>query len=112
MGRMAQAGAILCGSRRRGGGATLIAGCQKNMNPSPSPKRDINAVLAEHDRRLLATPGVVGVYVGLLPDGRTPCLKVMLASKSPELDRAIPRTLEGHPVSTEVTGEIRPLNNP
>ena len=92
--------------------ASLVAGCQKNMNHPPTPPRDINAVLADHDQRLLAIPGVVGIYVGLLPDGRTSCLKVMLARKSPDLERALPRTLEGHPVLTEVTGEIRPLCNP
>ena len=89
----------------------LAAGCQKNMaqNNSPSPKRDINAVLRDHDQELLAIPGVVGVYVAVLEDGKTPCLKVMLARKSAEIERAIPKTLEGHPVVTEVTGEIRPL---
>jgi hypothetical protein len=52
---------------------------------------------------------VVGVYVGVLKDGRTPCLKVMLARKTPESARDIPRNIEGYPVVTEVTGEIRPL---
>ncbi len=74
-----------------------------------SPRRDINAVLAAHDRELLERPGVVGVYVGLLPDGRTPCLKIMLARSDPAAARALPATLEGHPVVLEVTGEIRPL---
>ena len=46
---------------------------------SPPSRRDINAVLADHDRRLMAMPGVVGIYVGLLADNATPCLKVMLA---------------------------------
>jgi len=77
---------------------------------SPSPKRDINAVLAAHDRELLAIPGVVGVYVGALNDGRTPCLKVMLAEKNHETERKIPQTLDGYPVVTEVTGEIRKLD--
>ena len=76
---------------------------------SYSPKRDINAVLAAHDRELMAKPGVVGVYVGLMADGKTPCLKVMLAKKNSELERSIPRAIEGYPVVTEVTGEIRPL---
>ena len=76
---------------------------------SPSPKRDINVVLAEHDQQLMAIPNVVGVYVGVLEDGKTPCLKVMLARRSPETARALPRSLEGYPVITEVTGEIRPL---
>ena len=87
-------------------------GCQKNMSHPPTIKRDINAVLAANDKRLLAIHDVVGVYVGLLEDGRTPCLKVMLARKTPENERAIPHTLEGYPVVTEVTGEIRPFRKP
>jgi hypothetical protein len=90
----------------------LSLACQKTMtsgNP-PAPRRDINAVLAAHDRELLARPGVVGVYVGLMADEKTPCLKVMLAKKDPELERSLPTTLEGYPVVTEVTGEIKPLN--
>lgn len=79
------------------------------MNSTPTPLRDINTVLADHDKELLAIPGIVGVYVGLLSDEKTPCLKVMLARKDSSLERRIPRTLEGHPVVTEVTGEIRPL---
>ena len=87
----------------------LVCGCQSEMKNSTSPKRDINSVLADNDKQLLAIPGVVGVYVGLMADGKTKCLKVMLAKKDSELERSIPRTLEGYPVVTEVTGEIRPL---
>jgi hypothetical protein len=79
---------------------------------SPSPKRDINAVLAAHDKELLAIPDVVGAYVGTLEDRRTLCLKVMLARRNSEAERKIPRTIEGYPVITEVTGEIRPLGTP
>jgi hypothetical protein len=90
---------------------SLAAGCRHAMTPPhhSAPLRDINAVLADHDQELLAMPGVVGVYVGLLNDEKTLCLKVMLARKNPSLERRLPRTLEGHPVVTEVTGEIRPL---
>lgn len=73
------------------------------------PKRDINAVLADHDRQLLSLPGVVGVYVGLMDDEETLCLKVMLARKDRDLERSIPPTIQGYPVVTEVTGEIRPM---
>lgn len=76
---------------------------------SPAPRRDINAVLADHDDRLLAIPGVVGVYVGLLDDGRTPCLKVMLSERKPPAEQPIPVSIEGYPVALEVTGELRPL---
>ena len=80
------------------------------MAQSPSPPRDINAVLAAHDRQLLALPFVVGVYVGVLADGKTPCLKVMLARPTPESERKIPRDIEGYPVVTEISGDIRPLS--
>ena len=92
--------------------ASFTAGCGKNMaqNNSPSPKRDINAVLRDHDKKLLAIPGVVGVYVAVLEDGKTPCLKIMLARKTPESERDLPKSIEGHPVVVEVTGEIRPLD--
>jgi len=73
--------------------------------------RDINEVLRAHDRELLAINGVVGVYVGVLEDGKTPCLKVMVVAKTAELERAIPKTLDGYPVIIEVTGEIKPLGN-
>src|SRR4051794_26655686 len=75
----------------------------------PSARRDINAVLADHDKRLIAMPGVAGVYVGLLDDDVTLCLKVMLVKADPQLEQAIPRELEGYRVVTEVTGEIRAL---
>jgi hypothetical protein len=86
----------------------LNTGCMRPDRPSAA-RRDINAVLASHDKELLAIPGVVGVYVGLLNDEKTLCLKVMLARKDSRQKSRIPRTLEGYPVVTEVTGEIRPL---
>ena len=82
------------------------------QTPSPSPKRDINAVLAAHQDRLMAIPGVVGIYVGLADDEHTPCLKVMLSKDDEETKRAVPRELEGYRVLTEVSGEIRPLGSP
>jgi hypothetical protein len=73
------------------------------------PHRDINTVLRAHDRELLAIQGVVGVYVGVLPDQKTSCLKVMAVKKTPALERAIPKSLEGYPVEIEETGVIRPM---
>src|SRR5688572_3628786 len=101
---------------RRGWAAAMVgvmcccfmAGCTP-VSQHSTPRRDINAVLADHDDELLALPGVAGVYIGLLSDEKTPCLKVMLVRQDARLKRRIPRTLEGHPVVTEVTGEIRPL---
>jgi hypothetical protein len=85
----------------------LLTACQSGMNSAKPERPDINAVLNAHSAELMAKPGVVGVYVGLLPDEKTPCIKVML--KSASVPVGIPKTLEGHPVRTEMTGEIRPL---
>ena len=90
-------------------GVIVGLGFAQLMAESSAPRRDINAVLAAHDRQLLDLPAVVGVYVDVLPDGKTPCLKVMLARPTPETERKIPRTIEGYPVVTEISGEIRPL---
>ena len=72
-------------------------------------RRDINDVLKDHDKELLAIPGVVGVYVGLLPDDKTPCLKVMVVKETEDLKRRIPNSIEGYPVLIEESGVIRPL---
>ena len=72
-------------------------------------RKDINAVLKDHDKELLAVPGVVGVYVGLLPDDKTPCLKVMVVKETEDLKGRIPKSIEGYPVLIEESGVIRPL---
>ena len=82
----------------------LCAGCHTS-------RRDINAVLNDHDDDLMAIPGVAGVYVGLQEDGKSPCLKVMAVRRTPALVRKIPKTLEGYPVIVEETGVIRPLRS-
>ena len=79
---------------------------------TPPPKRDINDVLRDHDKQLMKIPNVVGVYVGVLGDGKTSCLRVMLAKKDSKAEAAIPQSIEGYPVVTEVTGEIKPLASP
>ena len=90
--------------------AAVIIGCASLVigKASPVPKRDINAVLRDHDRELLSIPNVTGVYVGATKENE-PCLKVMLRQKPAKKDPAIPKQIEGYPVVTEVTGEIRPL---
>jgi hypothetical protein len=91
---------------------TLVYPQSMAQKSSPGSKRDINAVLAAHDKELLAIRDVVGVYVGTMEDGRTLCLKVMLARKNPESERKISRMIEGYPVVTEVTGSIRAFGKP
>lgn len=90
-------------------GLALVAGRLHAMPDETPSRRDIGDVLRAHDQELLKLPNVVGVYVGLLADGKTPCLKVMLSRETPATERALPKSLEGYPVVAEVTGEIRPL---
>jgi hypothetical protein len=93
--------------------SSIVVYSQSMAQPdSPKTNRDINAVLADHDKELLAIPDVVGVYVGTTQDGRTLCLKVMLARKNPESEQKIPRTIESYPVVTEITGPVRALDRP
>jgi hypothetical protein len=82
---------------------------RKELPGQAMPRKDINAVLRAHDQELMQMPGVVGIYVGLLDDGATPCLKVMVERKTPELERKIPKSLEGYPVVLDETGIIRPM---
>ena len=84
----------------------VLMACQSGMN-APKADRDINQVVAERSAELMAMPGVVGVYVGLMADGKTPCIKVMLKEPNPAAN--LPKSLDGFPVVSEVTGEIRPL---
>ncbi len=91
-----------------------FAACRQHPNSHPAPqqtmsRRDINDVLRSHDEEIMAIPGVVGIYVGVLDDGKTPCLKVMVVKKTPELEKRIPRELEGYRVVIEETGEIKPM---
>jgi len=68
-------------------------------------KKTIAEVLREHSGRLMSIPGVVGTAEGL-KDG-IPCIKVLVVQKTPELERKIPRALDGYPVEIVETGEIR-----
>ena len=95
---------IACSAATEGG--VNQTGQQESMT-----QKDINAVLKDHDKELLAIPGVVGVYVGLLPDEKTPCLKVMVVEETQELKERIPKALEGYPVLIEESGVIRPLKD-
>lgn len=79
-------------------------GCEK-MNES---KRDINSVKDAHVNELMAIEGVVGVYVGLMND-TIPAIGVMVVKKTPEVEKSIPRSLEGFPVFIDETGVIQPM---
>ena len=83
----------------------MTAGMVDQEGQAVMAKKTIEKVLREHSGRLMSIPGVVGTAEGL-KDGR-PCVKVLIIQKTPELEREIPRNLEGYPVEIVETGEIR-----
>jgi hypothetical protein len=92
-------------------GAGAATAAERGDRPPSKALRDINAVLKDHDKELLAIPGVTGVYVGRVDDRKkTLCLKVMVVRRTPEISRRIPRSIEGHRVVIEESGVIRPLS--
>jgi hypothetical protein len=68
--------------------------------------RPIEEVFAAHTDSLMAMPGVVGTAIGRCGD--VLCIRVFLRDSSEAVRRAIPDTLEGHPVRAEVTGPFEP----
>lgn len=71
------------------------------------PLGDINQVMEEHVDKLMALPGVVGVYVSARDDG-TPCIKVMVSTLTPSIEARIPKEIEGFSIVIMDTGEIVP----
>lgn len=89
--------------------AALTASCREESHTGENvPKPDINQVVDNNAPRLMAIPGVTGVAVGALDDG-TPCVMVLILEDSDEIKSQLPKTLEGHPVTTFVSGKIEPL---
>ena len=73
------------------------------------PRSNINEALSRQTQSLMTIPGVAGVYVGLVPDDKTPCLKMIVVNHIEEIGKKIPRSLEGYPALIEESGPIRPL---
>jgi hypothetical protein len=69
---------------------------------------DAIRVMDTHVDELMAVPGVIGVAVGELDDGK-PCIKVLVVKNTPAHASLVPKTIEGIPVVVEETGEIRPM---
>lgn len=72
------------------------------------PRRSLTEVHEAHAATLMAIPGVVGTAEGQLDSG-APCIQVLVVERTAEIDRRVPKTLEGWPVVIVVTGEIRAM---
>lgn len=91
----------------------VILSCQtrqnnETVNKLEKPLRDINIVMKEHTQELMALPGVVGIYIGKTRDDQF-CIRIMVEKKTKQLQKKIPKIIEGHPVEIDETGVIRPL---
>ncbi|MCI0330753.1 MAG: hypothetical protein L0196_07360 [candidate division Zixibacteria bacterium] len=94
-------------------GLATLAGCA-DVNDAQSPKeskmtgKTIEQVQEEHTEHLMSIPGVVGTAIGEA-DGK-PCIKVFVTAKTAEIEKGVPKSLEGYPVVIEVTGEFKALD--
>lgn len=70
-----------------------------------TPSRPVADVQRDHERELLAIPGVVGIGTGECEGA--PCIRVMVDRLTSANRARIPVRLEGYRVEVEDTGEIR-----
>ena len=57
----------------------------------------------------MSIPGVIGVGEGVLDDG-TSCLLVLVVDMSDEIRDGLPEEIHGLPVKIQVTGEIKGMS--
>ena len=73
------------------------------------PAMTITEVLKKYTDEWMEIPGVIGTGEGQA-DGK-PAVLVFVEERSDTIDKKIPKTIEGHKVVIEVTGEIKALDN-
>lgn len=64
--------------------------------------KSIKYILKKHTDKLMSIPGVVGTGEGLY--NNSPCIKVYVVKKTPELENKIPNIIEDYVVDVEETG--------
>ncbi len=87
----------------------LYTGCERKPGKSSqqTSMEAIKKVQEKHQQQLMSIPGVVGVGIGAVDDDLV--IKVLVERKSPQLEKKIPKNLEGFPVVIEETGRFRAL---
>jgi len=69
----------------------------------------IHQVKDKYQRKIMAIPGVVGIGIGAVED--EPVIKVLVVSKTEEVQKKIPQKLHGYKVDIQETGKIRAFND-
>ena len=70
-------------------------------------RRPLHDVIQHQTEHLMAIPGVVGIAEGEW-EGQ-PCIRVLVSTKTRELEIALPNILEGYPVRILEAGDIKAL---
>jgi len=78
------------------------------MPADKQPSRTAYEVLRAHTPELMKIPGVVGTGEGEAKG--SPALVVMVSRRTSEVDRLVPKHLEGYPVEVRVVGDVRAMN--
>ena len=73
----------------------------------PVEKKPIEEVLKRHTDHLMSITGVAGTGIGEF-EGK-PCIKVLVVKRTVELEKKIPKDLEGYKVVIDEVGEVRAL---
>jgi len=80
------------------------AGTMSDSVNAPIGRPPIADVLARHTSSLLAVSGVVGTGEGRSHDEAV--IVVFVVKRTPELERRIPKAIEGYPVELRESGEV------
>jgi hypothetical protein len=104
--------ALACGGEGEHDGSAPEPQHQESPMDGEHPQvLELARVIAEHAEEWLAIPGVEGAAVGLLEDGRTPCLQILVERRTDELAARLPASVEGHPVVLVESGGLEPLDD-
>lgn len=88
-----------------------ILGCvvkRKEKRVSSAKNISVEQAFDAHRDSLLSIPGVVGAGIARLD--QKPCIMVMVQTHTPEIERLVPKELDGYPVVIEITGDFKALD--
>jgi len=85
--------------------AFVLSSC---MPADQQPSRTAYEVLRAHTPELMKIKGVVGTGEGEVKG--YPAVVVLVSRRTSEVNRLVPKRLEGYPVEVRVVGDVRPMD--